>query len=159
MNPETNSALERLQADLRKDGQGAYAWLDAHATDILTVFAEKGQTLTEDLVGLTRGALYAWRKSRGLLPAPGPRPPPAIPRVVERQEQETSKADPAAPAGVRPPPLWRTDPGGSTSSVDYWRGQAEAYRQMAERLLNFQQDMLAYQQKAGVAKKKEEEPT
>ena len=80
MNPETNSALERLQADLRKDGQGAYAWLDAHATDILTVFAEKGQTLTEDLVGLTRGALYAWRKSRGHPARTWPTPTPGHPQ-------------------------------------------------------------------------------
>lgn len=109
MKAETSSALERLQADPRKENQLKFKWLDQHRADVLTVVEEKGQKLTEELLGLGKGILYAWGRGRGLAPLVKEKPEP-----ITTQEE----ADPEF-------------------SLAYWRGKAEAWEEIGRLLLGY----------------------
>ena len=65
MKPETSSALEMLQSDALKRTGLVSQWLDTHKEEVLAVAAEKGASLTEELLGLQRGELYVWARRRG----------------------------------------------------------------------------------------------
>lgn len=58
----SSEILDRLQAALPvPDGMTNRAWLDAHESDVMVLVAEKGQTVTEDLLGFKRSTIYSWK--------------------------------------------------------------------------------------------------
>ena len=107
MKPETSSALERLQADPRKDGQGQFKWLDAHRDDMVAVLKEMGARVTCALLGQKPTTVYTWLQSRGL-------------------KEGIVSAGPAGQARV---------PAAGQQPLAYWRGKAEALEMVVKLLL------------------------
>ena len=64
MNPETSIALDELQAEAIERTGPVSQWLDTHKEKVLAVAAEKGASMTEELLGLQRGELYSWSRRR-----------------------------------------------------------------------------------------------
>ena len=100
MNSETSAALDSLQSAPLTKHEKAFNWLDKHKEDVLAVLVEKSVSLTEELLGLKRTTIFAWRSSRHL--------------TAEK-----------APSGRLIP----------EASAEYWRGKAEAYREILEWLI------------------------
>ena len=64
MNPDTSIALDRLQASAIKRTGPVSQWLDIYRQEILVVAADRGASMTEELLGLQRGELYSWARRR-----------------------------------------------------------------------------------------------
>ena len=64
MNPEFVVTLDRLQASAIKRTGPVSQWLDIYRQEILVVAADRGASMTEELLGLQCGELYSWARRR-----------------------------------------------------------------------------------------------
>ena len=106
-NTALHDALARLQDNPHVDGTNASQWLTAHTEDVMLLVAEKGANMAADLLGLSHTVLSSWRRRNGLLPSRS-----TAQRTRMQREQQ-------AP----PPP--------TVATGDYWRGQADAWQEIA----------------------------
>ena len=67
MNYEVRGALNRCQADfpLRR-WLTLHEWLAEHREDVALLVADRGVTITADLLGMARGSLVNWAEAEGL---------------------------------------------------------------------------------------------
>ena len=64
MNPDTSALPDLLRAAAIRRTLPVIRWLDIHREEVLAVAAEKGPSMTEELLGLQRGELYSWARTR-----------------------------------------------------------------------------------------------
>lgn len=112
MTTSTAEALARLQDNPRASTETRSQWLDAHKEDVLFLIQERGVNITADLLGMAHSTLSSWRTRSGLTTSPHQ-------AQAARQARELQEL---------------TSP--ETATADYWRGQADTWKEIALLLLD-----------------------